>query len=242
MWQCMLLLLVVSCITMPTGKQNCKKWIGSSPKKTPTKSTSFSKQVVPDTLSCVCATSDYAWLHTQESIPGMPISVSLFLLAINMIIKSAGVECTGPLSRSGIRQPPIRIMDDLTVMTTPVPGCRWLLQELGRLITRARMSFKPAKSRSLVLKKGRAVDHFPSALDGTQIPTVTEKPGQNLWQLPEWHSYTTANQETWPPGSRPLINQDSQENLKPGCTNMESCQGYSGRSWYTRYQWQRWRL
>lgn len=71
-------------------------------------------------------------------------------------------------------------MDDLTVVTTSVPGCRWLLQELGRLITWARMSFKPAKSRSLVLKKEKAVDHFHFSLDGTQIPTVTEKPGQNL--------------------------------------------------------------
>lgn len=91
-----------------------------------------------------------------------------------MTTKSVEVECRGPLSRSGTRQPPIRIfMDDLTVMTTFVPGCRWLLQGFGRLITWARMSFKAAKSRSLVLKKGRAVDHFHFALDGTQIPRVT---------------------------------------------------------------------
>lgn len=46
-------------------------------------------------------------------------------------------------------------MDDLTVTATSVPGYRWLLQGLQRFISWARMSFKPAKSRSLVLKKGK---------------------------------------------------------------------------------------
>ena len=44
-------------------------------------------------------------------------------------------------------------MDDLTVTTTSVMGGRWLLKGLERNMTRARMYFKPAKSRSLVLKK-----------------------------------------------------------------------------------------
>lgn len=87
--------------------------------------------------------------------------MSLFALAMTMLMKSAEVECRGPLSRSGTRQPPVRAyMDDLTVTTTLVPGCRWILQGLERLITRARMSFKPAKSRSLVLRKGKVADQF----------------------------------------------------------------------------------
>ncbi|KAK0143143.1 hypothetical protein N1851_018727 [Merluccius polli] len=45
-------------------------------------------------------------------------------------------------------------MDDLTI-TTSVPGSRWILQGLERLITWATMSFKPSKSRSMVLKKGK---------------------------------------------------------------------------------------
>ncbi len=71
---------------------------------------------------------------------------------------------------------PIRaFIDDLTVMTTSVPGCRWLLQGLERLIQWARMSIKPTKSRSLVLKKGKVTDQFRFALGGTKIPSVTEK-------------------------------------------------------------------
>ncbi|RXN38269.1 reverse transcriptase [Labeo rohita] len=118
-----------------------------------------------------------SWHQLEKGIiTGCTISVSLFSLAMNMIVKSAEVECRGPKSRSGTRQPPIRaFMDDLTVMTTFVPGCRWLLQGLERLISWARMSFKPAKSRSLVLKKGKVSDRFRFALGETTIPSVTEK-------------------------------------------------------------------
>ncbi|XP_053339380.1 uncharacterized protein LOC128510861, partial [Clarias gariepinus] len=126
-----------------------------------------------------------AWQRLEKGIiTGCTISVPLFSLAMNMIVKSAEVECRGPLSKSGTRQPPIRaFMDDLTVTTTSVPGCRWLLQGLERLISWARMSFKPVKSRSLVLKKGKVVDRFRFTIGGTPIPSVTEKPAKSLGKV-----------------------------------------------------------
>lgn len=94
-----------------------------------------------------------------------------------MHLKSAEVECSGPRSKSGTRQPSIRaFIDDLTIMTTAVPGCRWLLEGLEQLTTWVRMSFKPAKSRSLVLRKGRVTDQFSFPCGGTKISSVTEKP------------------------------------------------------------------
>ncbi|KAL1279063.1 hypothetical protein QQF64_025736 [Cirrhinus molitorella] len=42
------------------------------------------------------------------------------------------------------------------------------------------MVFKPAKSRSLVLKKGRVVDKFRFSIAGTPIPTICEKPIKSL--------------------------------------------------------------
>jgi hypothetical protein len=51
-------------------------------------------------------------------------------------------------------------MDDLTVTTTSVPGCRWILQGLEKIITWALMCFKPVKSRPLVLKRGKVTDKF----------------------------------------------------------------------------------
>lgn len=93
-----------------------------------------------------------SWQQLEKGIiTGCTISVTLFALAMNMVVKAAEVECKGPLTRSGMRLPPIRAyMDDLTVTTASVPDSRWILQGLERIIKWARMSFKPTKSRSLV--------------------------------------------------------------------------------------------
>ena len=113
-------------------------------------------------------------------ITGCTISVILFALAMNMLVKAAEPECRGPLSKSGVRQPPIRaFMDDVTVTTTAVPGARWILQGLAW----ARVSFKPAKSRSLVLKKRKVTDRFHFKLGEHQIPSVTEKPVKSLGKV-----------------------------------------------------------
>lgn len=74
-------------------------------------------------------------------------------------------------------------MDDLTVTTTSVPSCRWILQGLERLITWARMIFKAAKSRSLVLRKGKVADQFHFCLGDTRIPSVSEMPVKSLGKL-----------------------------------------------------------
>ncbi len=128
-------------------------------------------------------TSDWHCIR-KGIITGCTISVILFALAMNMVVKSAEVECRGPLTKSGIRQPPIRAyMDDLTITTTSVPGSRWILQGLERVITWARMSFKPSKSRSMVLKKGKVVDKFHFSVSGTVIPTITEQPVKSFGKL-----------------------------------------------------------
>jgi len=59
-------------------------------------------------------------------------------------------------------------MDDLTVTTTSVPGSRWFFQGPEKLIIWSRMNFKPAKSRSLVLKRGKVVDRFRFSLDAVK--------------------------------------------------------------------------
>lgn len=70
------------------------------------------------------------------------------------------VQCRAPLTKIGMWQPPIRAYtDDLTVTILSVPSSRWISQGL-KFISWARMSFKPSKSRSLVLKKRKDVDEF----------------------------------------------------------------------------------
>ena len=134
-------------------------------------------------VSAGAVTSEWHKLEVGV-ITGCTISVTLFALAMNMIVKSAEPGCRGPRTQSGIRQPPIRaFMDDLTVTTESVPGCRWILQGLEKLIQWARMSFKPAKSRSLVVKKGKVTDRFRFNIEGKQIPTISEKPVKSLGKV-----------------------------------------------------------
>ena len=45
------------------------------------------------------------------------------------------------------------------------------------------MGFKPAKSRSLVLKKGKVTDRFQFNIEGALIPSVSEKPVKSLGKV-----------------------------------------------------------
>lgn len=45
------------------------------------------------------------------------------------------------------------------------------------------MSFKPNKSRSIVLKRGKVVDKFYFQVDGIVIPSITEKPVRSLGKV-----------------------------------------------------------
>ena len=94
------------------------------------------------------------------------------------------MKCRGPLSRSGIRQLLVQAsFDVLTVTETSVPGCLWLLRGLERLVTWARMIFKPAKCRSLVLRKGGVEGKYCFHLDGLPIPSVSEKTARSLGKI-----------------------------------------------------------
>ncbi|KAJ3581477.1 hypothetical protein NHX12_016599 [Muraenolepis orangiensis] len=123
-----------------------------------------------------------SWHKVEIGI--ITISVTLFYLAMNMLTKSAEPECRGPRTNSGQRQPPIRaFMDDLTVVTESVPGCRWILKGLEELVEWARMRFKPAKFRSMVLRKGKVVDKFRFNIANTAIPSISEKPVKSLGKV-----------------------------------------------------------
>ena len=60
-------------------------------------------------------------------------------------------------------------------------GYRWILKGLEKLVEWARMRFKPVKSRSMVLRKGKVEDKFRFNIADTAIPTITEKPVKRLF-------------------------------------------------------------
>ena len=65
-------------------------------------------------------------------------------------------------------------MDDLTVMTTSIPGIRWVLLALEQKETWARMKFKPTISRSLCLIKG-TLKKYRFRIQGEVIPDIEEQ-------------------------------------------------------------------
>ncbi|KAK0153168.1 hypothetical protein N1851_005139 [Merluccius polli] len=76
---------------------------------------------------------------------------------------------------------PIRaFMVNLTITAKSVPEERWILEDLVELTDWTRMEFKPAKSRSLVLRRGRVQDRFHCKIREDIIPTVQEKPVKSL--------------------------------------------------------------
>lgn len=129
-------------------------------------------------------TSDFTteWQKLEVGIiTGCTLSVVLFSASMYVLVKAAEKECKGPVMSSGTKQPPTRaFMDDLTVTTKSLIEGRWMLNALETLIKWARMKFKPAKSRSLVLKKGKVSNRFRYEVQGEVIPTITDKPVKSL--------------------------------------------------------------
>ena len=125
-------------------------------------------------------------------ITGCTISVIIFAAAVNLLLKSVENQSRGAISRTGTVQPPTRaFMDDMTVMTRTIQQGRWTLNDLNDIFTWARMRFKPVKSRSLVIKKGRPKKVI-FTINGVQIPTVEEKP---IKCLGKWYNITGSDKE-----------------------------------------------
>ncbi|XP_078583820.1 uncharacterized protein LOC144866333 [Branchiostoma floridae x Branchiostoma japonicum] len=118
------------------------------------------------------------WQALEKGIvTGCTISPILFIMAMNLIISSAEAKTRGPVMASGSRQPPLRgFMDDLTVTTRSHVEARWVLCELSRMVTWARMAFKPKKSRSMIIRKGKITNRFNLQVQGETIPQIDGNP------------------------------------------------------------------
>ena len=84
-------------------------------------------------------------------------------------------------------------MDDISLTTSLVIGCKWVLRGLEKLMIWARMKFKPGKFRSLVLQKMKIKRTARFAITGEIIPTINEKPVKSLGK---WFDCSTNDQST----------------------------------------------
>ena len=118
------------------------------------------------------------WQPVEKGIvTGCTISPILFVMGMNLIITAASTKSRGPKTAAGSQQPVIRaFMDDLTVITPTHVQARWVLAELERMATWAKMIFKPKKSRCLVIQKGKTTEKFKLLVQGEVIPNIQGNP------------------------------------------------------------------
>lgn len=116
------------------------------------------------------------WQRLEKGImAGCTISVVLFIMAMNLIIKGGEQQCKGPKANNGTRHPPCRaFMDDITIMTQSAQGTRWVLAGLEKMTNWARMHFKAKKSRSLVIYKG-TLSKMRFTVQREIIPSIQEE-------------------------------------------------------------------
>lgn len=118
------------------------------------------------------------WQKLEKGIvTGCTVSVVLFIMGMNLLINAAQRETRGPRTESGTYLPPGRgYMDDLTLTTKTHIQARWMLTALTDVASWARMKFKAAKSRYLIIKKGQTTERFKLFVQNEEIPSIVTSP------------------------------------------------------------------
>src|SRR3984885_7501185 len=132
------------------------------------------------------STKEYTtdWVDLQSGVAmGCTISPTLFVTAMQVILKAAEKFAKGPKLGEEYHLPPLKaFMDDTTILTTDEDQARKMLDRLDDLIKWCRMSFKPKKSRSLSISKGKTYKVTFMVSDQV-IPTVIEEPVKSLGRV-----------------------------------------------------------
>ena len=108
---------------------------------------------------------------------GCTISTVLFVMAMEVILKAAE-DSAGPANLgSGCYKSPLKaFMDDTTIICSNEDETRQMLERLDVLMAWCRMKFKPKKSRSLSVKKGKVDATMTFTEANQQISTVSQGP------------------------------------------------------------------
>ena len=109
------------------------------------------------------------------------MSPILFVLAMEVLLKAASRNAAPADLGNGHVTPPLKaFMDDTTVLSTNEDGTRQVLGKLDEVVAAARMKFKPKKSRSLSIRKGKVDESVTFGVANQVIPTVSEEPVKSL--------------------------------------------------------------
>ena len=126
-----------------------------------------------------------AWTPLQVGVAmGCTISPILFVLVMQVFLKAAETTCSGADLGEGLHMPPLKaFMDDTTIIASRDDEAQNTLHKLHSTIEWAKMKFKPQKSRSLSLSKGKVNPKVVFTIAEERIPTVSEKPVKSLGRV-----------------------------------------------------------
>ena len=111
---------------------------------------------------------------------GCSVSPILFVLAMQLL---KATENNAEIVELGGRfqMPPVKaFMDDTIILSSKESTTRKILSLLNKQMIWSRMKFKPKKSRSLSLRKGKVNQSINFMVGGQRIPTVSEEPVKSL--------------------------------------------------------------
>ena len=121
------------------------------------------------------------WVPLEVGIAmGCTISPSLFVLAMQILLKAAGSNIPEAHIGKGCMPPIKAFMDDTTLIMNRKKVVQNTLDKLNNLLGWCRMAFKPAKSRSLALVRGKIRRDVFFDVAEQRIPTVSEEPVKSL--------------------------------------------------------------
>ncbi|GFN83892.1 reverse transcriptase [Plakobranchus ocellatus] len=122
---------------------------------------------------------------------GCTISPTLFIMAVEVILKAAEGSA-GPANLSGgCSMPPLKaFMDDTTIICSKEDDTRRMLARLDDLMSWYRVEFKPKKSRSLSIRRGKVDEDTTFTVAEQQIPTVSQEPVKSLGR---WYDSSMKN-------------------------------------------------
>ena len=122
------------------------------------------------------------WINLEVGIAmGCTISPILFVMAMEVILKAAEGNARPANLGGGCYMPPLKaFMDNTTIICSNEDETRRMLERLDVLMAWCRMKFKPKKSRSLSVRKGKVEATKTFTVANQQIPTVSQEPVKSL--------------------------------------------------------------
>ncbi|GFO36928.1 reverse transcriptase [Plakobranchus ocellatus] len=126
------------------------------------------------------STNEYTtkWINLEVGIAmGCTISPILFVMAMEVILKAAEGSAGPANLGGGCSMPPLKaFMDNTTIICSKEDETRRMLTRLDVLMSWYRMEFKPKKSRSLSIRKGKVDETTTFTVAEQHIPTVSQEP------------------------------------------------------------------